>query len=95
MYASIIDIQLKPGTTSQATDITLGAMDEIRAIDGVKQIISIDRGNDQGLVIAIYESQATQEAATPRAQEILGRLGDLYAAPPERQGGEVLVNESF
>ena len=95
MYASVIDIQLKPGTTSQATDITLGAMDDIRALDGLKQIISIDRGNDRGLVIAIYESQAAQEAATPRAQEVLALLGDLYAAPPERQGCEVLVNESF
>jgi len=95
MYASIIDIQLKPGTTSQATDITLGAMDDIRAVDGIKQIISIDRGSDRGLVIAIYESQAAQEAATPKAQKILGRLGDLYAATPERQGCEVLVNETF
>ena len=94
MYASVIDIQLKPGTTSQATEITLGAMDDIRAFDGLKQIISIDRGNDRGLVIA-NESQAAQEAAAPRAQAVLGLLGDLYAAPPERQGCEVLVNESF
>jgi len=95
MYASIIDIQLKPGTTSQATDITLDAMDDIRAIDGIKQFISIDRGNDRGIVIAIYESQAAQEAATPKAQEVLGLLGDLFAAPPERQGCELLVNEIF
>jgi hypothetical protein len=95
MYASIIDIQLKPGTTSQATEIILGTVDDIGAVDGIKQVISIDRGGDRGLVIAIYESQAAQEAATPKAQEILGRLGDLYAAPPDRQGCEVLVNETF
>ena len=95
MYASVIEFHLKPGTTSQATAITLGAMDDIRAIDGIKQIISIDKGGDHGLVIAIYESQAAQEAAGPKAQEILSLIGDLYEAQPERQGCEVLVNESF
>ena len=63
--------------------------------DGIKQILSIDRGGDNGLVIAVYESQAAQEAAGPKAQEILSLLADLLEAQPERQGCEVLVNESF
>jgi len=40
---------------------------EMKDIPGIKQIIAIDKGNDQGLVIAIYESQAAQEAAAPKA----------------------------
>ena len=32
MYASVLEFDLKPGMTSQATAITLGAMDDVRAI---------------------------------------------------------------
>ena len=38
---------------------------------------------------------AQQEAAGPKAQEPLGRMGALYAATPERNGGEVKVNEHY
>ena len=95
MYASVLEIQFKPGTTSQATEITLGAMDEIRALDGIKQMLTIDTGDDTGLAIAIYESQAAQEAAGPKAREVLSLLADVLAAQPQRKGCEVLVNESF
>ncbi len=95
MFASVIDVQLKPGTLDEAMDITRAALPEMREIPGLKQIISIDKGSDQGLVIAIYESQAAQEAAAPKAQEVLGRIAGLAAAPPQRLGCEVLINEQF
>ncbi len=95
MFASVIDVQLKPGTLDEAMDITRAALPEMREIPGLKQIISIDKGNDQGLVIAIYESQAAQEAAAPKAQEVLGRIAGLAAAPPQRMGCEVNINEQF
>ncbi len=95
MFASVIDVQLKPGTLDEAMDITRAALPEMREIPGLKQIISIDKGNDQGLVIAIYESQAAQEAAAPKAQEVLGRIAGLAAAPPQRLGCEVLINEQL
>ncbi len=95
MFASVIDVQLKPGTLDEAMGITRAALPEMREIPGLKQIISIDKGNDQGLVIAIYESQAAQEAAAPKAQEVLGRIAGLAAAPPQRLGCEVLINEQI
>ncbi len=95
MFASVIEIQLKPGTLDEAVDITRAALPEMREVPGLKQLISIDKCNDQGLVIAIYESQAAQEAATPKAQEILGRIAGLAAAPPQRMGCEVNINEQF
>ncbi len=93
MFASLIEIPRKPGALDEAMDITRAAVPELREISGLKQIISIDKGNDQSLVIAIYESQAAQEAAAPKAQEVLGRLSDLVAAPPKRLGCEVNINE--
>ncbi len=95
MFASVIEIQLKPGTLDEAIGITRAALPEMREIPGIKQLISIDKGNDLGLVIAIYESQAAQEAATSKAQEILGRIAGLAAALPQRLGCEVTINEQF
>jgi len=58
-------------------------------------LISIDTGNDTGLLIATYESQAAQEAAGPKAREVLSLLADFLAVQPERKACEVLVNETF
>ena len=79
----------------QAVDATVGAIDQIRDIDGIKQMISIDTGNDTGLLVAIYESQAAQEAAGPKARDVMSLLADFLAVQPERKACEVLVNETF
>ncbi len=68
---------------------------ELGQVAGIKQLITLDMGDDKGLSVVIYESEADREAAQPIAQEILGRWADLYAAAPTRQGAEVLINESF
>lgn len=95
MFASVIEVQLKPGTFNEAMDITRAALPEMKEIPGLTQIISIDKGNDQGLVIAIYESQGAQEAATPKAPEVLGRIAGLAAGAPVRAGCDVTINEIF
>ncbi len=95
MFASVIEVQRKPGTLDEAMDIVRAAVPELRNIPGLKQLISIDKGNDQSVVIAIYESQAAQEEAAPKAQEILGRIAGLVAAPPQRLACDVNIYEQF
>ncbi len=95
MYASIVEIQAKPGKTEDLVAAVKAVLPELGQITGLKQFITLDMGNDKGLSIAVYESQADREAATPKVQEILGRWADLYAATPNRQGAEVRINESF
>ncbi len=95
MYTSIIEVQFQPGKMDEAMEITEGMKPDLAQLDGISQFIVVDKGNDAGLVLAIYDSQAQQEAAGSKAQELLGRLGALFAATPERLGGEVLVNESY
>ena len=95
MYTSIIEIQFQSGTMDKALEITEAMKPDLAQLDGLRQFVVVDRGNDAGLVLAIYDSQAQQEAAGPRAQELLGRLGALFAATPERNGGEVRVNDNY
>ena len=42
MFASVIEVQLKPGTFNEAMDITRAALPEMKEIPGLTQIISID-----------------------------------------------------
>ncbi len=95
MYASVIEIQLKPGKMDEATEIARAMRPELEQLHGLKQLVVIDHCHDKLLAVAIYEGKADQEAATPKAQELIGRLAELAAAPPERMGCAVTVNEVF
>ena len=95
MYASVIGIQLKPGKMDEATEIARAMRPDLKQLNGLKQFVVIDHCHDKLLAVVIYEGKADQEAATPKAQEIIGRLAELVAAPPERMGCEVIVNEVF
>ena len=95
MYTSIIEIQIQSGKMDEALEITEAMKPDLAQLDGLRQFIVIDKGNDAILVLAIYDSQAQQEAAGPKAQELLGRMGALCTAAPERKSGDVKVNEHY
>ena len=94
MYTSIIEIQFQPGKMDEAMKMIEALQPDLEQL-GCRQLIFVDKGNDAGLALAIYDSQTHQEAATSKAQEILGRLAPLCAAVPERKGGEVKFNENY
>ena len=91
MFASYIEMKMKPGSVSQAKDLTSALEPEIRAL-GLKQFLLIDKGNDEALVIAIYETADEQEAAAEGAKKILGKYADMIVAPPSRNMVEIIHN---
>jgi hypothetical protein len=95
MYASIIELQFKPGSTQAGLDHAVALRPQLEQIDGLNQMISIDRGDDKITVVVIYDSKAQREAASEQAQAVLAGLAKFVAAPPERQGFEILVNEKY
>ena len=68
---------------------------ELRQVDGLKQFIIVDRGNDSSTVLALYDTAEDQEATGPKSAEIVSRFMDVIAAPPERQQVEVPINFIF
>ena len=94
MYASYIEMQLKPGKTAEAMEMAKQMEADLRQM-GMKQFIIADKGDDSSTLLAIYDTAEAQEAAGPRAAELLGRLADLFAAAPERKQVEVPINFSF
>jgi len=94
MYASYIEMQLKPGTMAEAIEMTKQMEADLGQM-GMKQFIIVDRGNDSSTLVALYDTAEDQEAAGPKAAELLGRLADLMAAPPDRKQVEVPINFIF
>ena len=94
MYASYIEMQLEPGKMAEAIDMTKKMEADLGQM-GMKQFIIVDRGNDSSTLVALYDSAEDQEAAGPKAAELLGRLADLMAAPPDRKQVEVPINFIF
>ena len=94
MYASYIEMQLKPGTMADAMEMARQMEADLGQM-GMKQFIIVDRGNDSSTLVALYDTAADQEAAGPKAAELLGRLADLMAAPPDRKQVEVPINFIF
>lgn len=71
------------------------ALPERGQIAGIKWLVPLDMANDTGLSIVGYKSRAAEKAATSKAQEILRRWAEHYAAMPKRQAGEVPIKASF
>ena len=94
MYASYIEMQLKPGKMAEAIEMTKQMEADLGQM-GMKQFIIVDRGNDTSTLVALYDTAQAYYAAGPKAAELLGRLADFMAAPPERKQVEVPINFIF
>lgn len=95
MFTSLYDIQLQPGKFDEAVELVRSMGPELEKIEGLKQVLVIQRGPDRSLLLAIYESQALQEAAAPKARELVGQIAGLVAVPPTREGCKVVLNQAF
>ena len=95
MYASYIEMQLKPGKMAEAMEMMKQLEAELGRIDGLKQFIIVDRENDSSTVLALYDTAEDQEAAGPKSAEIVSRLKDIIAVPPDRKQVEVPINFIF
>ena len=95
MYASHVEVQVQSGKTAEAIQRTKDLIPQIGEIPNIRRFMLIDKGDDKALFIAFYDTAEDQVAATPKAQEIIGLLADLAAAPPERVQVEIAVDHTY
>ena len=88
-------MKLKPGKMAEAVERMKEVEAELGQVDGLKQFIIVDRGNDSSTVLALYDTAEDQEAAGPKSAEIVSRFMDVIAAPPDRKQVEVPINFIF
>ena len=95
MYASYIEMQIKSGMMAETMERMKQVEAELSEVDGLKQFIIVDKGNDSSTVLALYDTAEDQEAAGPKSAEIVSRFMDVIAAPPDRKQVEVPINFMF
>ena len=95
MYASYVEVEVQPGKAAEAIQRTKDLTADIGTIPNINRFMLIDKGNDKALFIAFYNTAEEQEGATPKAQELLGALADLMAAPPNRIQVEIAIDHTF
>ena len=94
MFASFMEMKLKPGKMAEAVSMTKTMQADLQTM-GMQQMIIVDKGNDNALLLAIYETAEAQEAAAPKAAEIIGRFGVLFETAPARTQVKVPINLQF
>lgn len=94
-FASLIEIQLMPGKTTELKTIAEEMRPDMEKIEGIKQFILIDRGDDKALAVSFYANSDQQEAASTKAAELLGKWSHIVTTPPVRVGCKVLVHQIF
>jgi pyruvoyl-dependent arginine decarboxylase (PvlArgDC) len=94
MFASFIEMNLKPGKIAEAVSMTKTMQADLQAM-GMKQMIIVDKGNDNAMLLAIYETAQAQESAAAKAAEVIGRFGVLFESPPARTQVKAPINFNF
>jgi len=69
---------------------TGGVKGELRAISGSAFVHVCRTGNDEGMVIAQYDSQASADAAQQQSLAILGGMARLLTSAHRQQMGKVI-----
>jgi len=95
MYASIIELKFKPNLMQEALNYAASLRPTMEQIDGLNQMLSIDRDDDKATVIVVYDSKQQRDAAAGKAQEVLAAMAQFLDQPPERHGHEITINEKF
>ena len=95
MYASHVEVQVQSGKMAEAIQRSKDLINEVNQIPNIRRFMVLDKGDDKALFIAFYDTADDQVAATPKAQEVIGLLADLAAAPPERIQVEVAIDHTY
>ena len=95
MYASHVEVQVQSGKMAEAIQRSKNLLDKVNEIPNIRRFMVLDKGNDKALFLAFYDTAEDQVAATPKAQEVIGLLADLAAAPPERIQVEVAIDHTY
>ncbi len=95
MYASTITVTMRPDMHNEGIAFAHAVTAQLTELNGIREYTAIETGENTMLVIVIYDSQQDWETAAPTAQSILGGMADMVAAPPQRVGGEVIINHVY
>lgn len=95
MFSTILNVQGKPDSADQMKAFVVDVLDRLAEVPGIRAFQSIDRGEDKYLIVVTYDTKEDWENAATVSRELLSKIADLMAAPPEREGAEVIAFRAY
>ena len=92
MYARITTFGTSPDRYDEANALAEELKPEIMALPGIKFWFDAGNNDGEGMVIAIYDSKESAEAAMSAARDLFARFGEFMTSPPEFKEYEVMVH---
>ena len=85
MYARVTTFQIKPDRLDDMVAAVDAVRGQIARVAGIQSVHGAWRADGSGVTVAIYDSQASAEAAAATIQSIWGGLAEFLAAPPNAE----------
>ena len=92
LYARITTITGKPDRISDMEAQISELRPQLKSIAGLVVNHVVWRADGQCVVMAIYDSKSSANAAEPQIQGIFAGMADLMAAPPKREAYDNAAN---
>ena len=92
MYARVTTITAKPDRLSDMEAQIPALRPQLKSISGLVANHVVWRADGQCVVVAIYDSQSTANAAAAEIQGIFSGMADLMAAPPKIEAYDNVAN---
>ena len=64
--------------------------DNLKTIAGLESVHSCRIGEGQGMIVAIYDSEASAVAAQPKIQALFGEMAEFMTSLPEVKEGNAI-----
>ena len=64
--------------------------DDLKAVNGLESVHSCRVAEGQGMIVAIYDSEASAVAAQPKIQAIFGEMAEFMTSAPEVKEGNAV-----
>jgi heme-degrading monooxygenase HmoA len=90
MYYRVTTYGFDTGRFDEFMELANSLRDELRGIEGLEMIHSCQTDNEEGMIIARYDSEESATAAQPKVREVLGQMAGFMTSQPEIRSGNVI-----
>ena len=92
MYARITTFDTDPKKYKDAKALAKKLKPEVMSLPGIKYWFDAGNEDGKGIIIAIYDSKESSQAALPAAREIFAKYSEYMESEPQPQGFDVFVH---
>ena len=90
MYYRVTSVSYRPDSRDAVFAYADSAREQLKAITGLTSVHTVETGEGEMLLVAVYDNQENAEEGAKVAQQVLGGMASLFTAMPTQQVGPVV-----